>query len=124
MKPKYLLIIFLILFVYSIIALNSISPMWFIKLRWEALGISLIFLCAYFILRVKQSQNKEFRKRSISIGIACAVLLVILMMNLIQNSEGLWVFFIKTFFVFMIGGTIGLFISEIIQWGIVSFKKD
>ena len=124
MKPKYLLITFLVLFVYSIIALNMIAPMWFITLRWEALGISLVFLCAYFLLRVKQSQNNEFKKRSISIGIACAVLLVILMMTVIQSSEGLWVFFTNTLWVFLIGSIIGLFISEIIQWGIIKFKKN
>lgn len=124
MKPKYLLIIFLILFVYSIIALSRPMIENSIPFGWESLGIAVVFLFGYFVLRVMQHQNKDFRKRSISIGITCAVILFVLFITIIKNSDGPWIFFVSTMWIFMIGSIIGLFISEIIQWGIVSFKKD
>ena len=124
MKPKYLLLIFLILFVYSIIALTRPMIDNSIPLGWESIGIAIVFLLGYFVLRVMQHQNKDFRKRSLSIGIACAVILLVLFMTIIKNSDGPWIFFVSTVWIFMIGSIIGLFISEIIQWGIVSFKKD
>jgi CHASE2 domain-containing sensor protein len=95
-----------------------------IPFGWELLGISVMFLFGYFLLRVIQHQNKDFRKRSISIGITCATILLVLFITIIKNSDGPWIFFVSTMWIFMIGSIIGLFISEIIQWGIVSFKKD
>jgi len=95
-----------------------------IPFGWESLGISVLFLFGYFLLRVMQHQNKDFRKRSISIGITCATILLVLFITIIKNSDGPWIFFVSTMWIFMIGSIIGLFISEIIQWGIVSFKKD
>jgi hypothetical protein len=77
MKPKYLLIVFLILFVYSIIALSRPMIDNSIPFGWESLGISVVFLFGYFVLRVMQHQNKDFRKRSISIGITCATILLV-----------------------------------------------
>lgn len=124
MKPRYLLIVFLILLVYSIIALSRPMIDNSIPFGWESLGIAMVFLFGYFVLRVMQHQNKDFRKRSLSIGIACAVILLVLFITIIKNSDGPWVFFVSTIWIFMIGSIIGLFISEIIQWGIVTFKKD
>lgn len=124
MKPRYLLIIFLILLGYSIIALSRPMIDNSIPFGWESLGIAILFLFGYFVLRVMQHQNKDFRKRSLSIGIACTVILLVLFITIIKNSDGPWVFFVSTIWIFMIGSIIGLFISEIIQWGIVTFKKD
>jgi O-antigen/teichoic acid export membrane protein len=124
MQPKYLLLIFLILFVYSIIALARPMIDNSIPFGWESLGIAIVFLLGYFVLRVIQHQNKDFRKRSLSIGIACAVIFFVLFITITNNSDGPWVLFVSTMWILTIGGIIGLFISEIIQWGIISFKKD
>lgn len=124
MKPKYLLIVFLILSVYSIIALSRPMIDNSIAFGWESLGISVVSLFGYFVLRVMQHQNKDFRKRSISIGIICATILLVLFISLTKSSDGPWIFFVSTMWIFMIGSIIGLFVSEIIQWVIVSFKKD
>jgi Na+/melibiose symporter-like transporter len=95
-----------------------------IAFGWESLGISVVSLFGYFVLRVMQHQNKDFRKRSISIGIICATILLVLFISLTKSSDGPWIFFVSTMWIFMIGSIIGLFVSEIIQWVIVSFKKD
>ena len=124
MKPKYLISAFLILFVYSIIVLSIRFPIGILRFGWEALGISVIFLFGYFLLRLKQNNNKDFRKRSLGIGITCSIILFIFLSSVITKSNGIWVTFVVTLWIFMIGSIIGLFISEIIQWGIVTFKKD
>jgi len=124
MKPKYLIILFLVFLLYSITACSRPIIENILPFGNESFGIALVFLLGYFLLRLKQNQNKDFRKRSLGIGITCAIILLILLSTFLKNTEGPWHLFIITFWILMAGSIIGLFISEIILWGIVTFKKD
>ena len=123
MKPKYLIVLFLLFLLYSITACSRPSIENILPFGNESFGIALVFLLGYFLLRVKQNQNKNFRKRSISIGITCAVVSLILLSTILKNTEGPWHLFISIFWIIMAGSIIGLFISEIIQWGMLRFRK-
>lgn len=123
MKPKYLLIFFLLFLLYSITACSRPIIENILPFGNESFGIALVFLLGYFLLRVKQNQNKDFRKRSIGIGITCAVILLILLSTVLKNTEGPWHFFTISIWILMAGSIVGLFISEIIQWAILTFKK-
>ena len=123
MKPKYLLIFFLLFLLYSITACSRPIIDNILPFGNESFGIALVFLLGYFLLRVKQNQNKDFRKRSIGIGITCIVILLILLSAVLKNTEGPWHFLTISIWILTTGSIIGLFISEIIQWAILTFKK-